>query len=194
MIKQLLLVAALSPVAAASAVATPLGLNAGAYNNSTNQQTNEGTVIQSPSGGSQTNINQNNAFSSTYSFGPGISCPTPSIAATAFNGRADAWSGGYDSGANNYGGALSFILPIGGSIGETCKSLVKEIARQRFLDTQVTMINTCAQFAQQNVSIDTTKFPEFKVCSAVMVEGTTAVNITDGFKEESNVQTVIPIR
>lgn len=146
-------------------------------NNGVNNQNNSGTVVQNPSGGSQTNINQNNAYSSTYSFGPGISCPTPSIAVSAFGAGGDAWGGGYNSGSGNYGASASVIFPLGGDVGDSCKKLVAEIARQRVLDTQVNMINVCARFAQQGVTIDTAKFPEFEVCSAVTVAGRQAVGV-----------------
>ena len=52
--------------------------------NSVNNQQNSGSVVLNPSGGTQVNNNVNNAFSSTYSFGPGISCPTPSLAFNAY--------------------------------------------------------------------------------------------------------------
>ena len=146
-------------------------------NSGVNNQSNSGTVVQNPSGGSQTNINQNNAYSSTYSFGPGISCPTPSVAVSAFGANGNAWGGGYNSGSGNYGASVSLIYPLGGDVGESCKKLVAEIAQQRVLDTKVNMINVCATFAQQGVKIDVAKFPEFEVCSAVTVAGRQAVGV-----------------
>ena len=151
--------------------------NAVSSNQGVNNQHNSGSVTLNPMGGSQTNINQNNAFSSTYSFGPGISCPTPSVALSAFGAGGDSWGGGYSSGSGNYGGSLSFILPIGGSIGADCAKLAAEIAQQRVLDTQVNMIKVCSHFAAQGVVIDTAKFPEFEVCSGVTVAGRQAVEV-----------------
>lgn len=152
-------------------------LSSQSSNNGVNNQSNSGTVVQNPSGGSQTNINQNNAFSSTYSFGPGISCPTPSIAVSAFGASGDAWGGGYSSGSGNYGASASLIIPLGGDVGDSCKKLVAEIAQQRVLDTRVNMINVCAKLAQQGVKLDVAQFPEFKVCSGVTVAGNHAVGV-----------------
>ena len=193
MIKQLLFVVVLGSMAT-PVVANPLkGLAAGASTNATNTQSNQGNIIQAPSGGTQTNVNQNNSFNSTYSFGPGISCPTPALAAALYNGYGDANAAGYTSSNNVIGGAVALVLPLGGDIGRTCKQLVKEIARQRVLDTKVTMINVCAQFVQQGVVIDTEQFPEFKVCSGVKVNGTSPVDITDNAIKPEQVQPVIPI-
>ena len=193
MIKQLLAVVALGSMAAPVAASPLQGLAAGASTSTNNSQTNQGNIIQAPSGGSQTNVNQNNSFNSTFSFGPGISCPTPALAAAIYNGYGDASASGYTSTNNVIGGALALVVPLGGDIGKTCKQLVKEIARQRVLDTKVAMINVCAQFVQQGVVIDTQQFPEFKVCSGVKVNGTSPVDITDTLIKPEQVQPVIPI-
>ena len=164
-------------------------------NNGANNQSNSGTVIQNPSGGSQTNINQNNAFSSTYSFGPGISCPTPSLAANLSYGGGDAWGGGYSSGSGSYGASLSYIHPIGGSIGNACEGLVTEITRQRQLDTDVNLIKVCADMAANNIQIDLKAFPEFEVCKSVHANGRTAVlNTGPVFSQKSDAIPVVPVR
>ena len=67
-------------------------------------------------------------------------------------------------------------MPLGGAIGDACRELAIEIAKQRQLDTQVTMINQCAIFAAQGVQIDVSAFPEFEACRAVQVNGASAVN------------------
>ena len=169
--------------------------NSVSSNQGVNNQNNSGTVIQNPSGGSQTNINQNNAFSSTYSFGPGISCPTPSLAANLNYGGGSGWGGGYSSGSGSYGASLSYIHPLGGSIGDACEGLVTEITRQRQLDTDVNLIKVCADMAANGIQIDTKEFPEFKVCASVHANGRTAIlNTGPVFSEPSDTITVIPVR
>ena len=64
----------------------------------------------------------------------------------------------------------------GGDIGKKCEELVSEISKQRQLDTEFTMIQKCAEFARLGITIDTNKFPNFELCSAVAVEGRTAVS------------------
>ena len=185
----------LSSVALLSPSASLAESNSQSSNNGVNNQSNSGTVIQNPSGGSQTNINQNNAFSSTYSFGPGISCPTPSLAANLNYGGGDAWGGGYSSGSGSYGASLSYIHPLGGSIGNACKGLVTEITRQRQLDTDVNLIKVCADMAANNIQIDLKAFPEFKVCESVHANGRTAVlNTGPVFSEPSSALPVVPVR
>lgn len=142
-----------------------------------NDQTNRSTVIQNPSGGTQVNNNVNNAYSSTYSFGPGISCPTTSLAVNTYGGNSGAYGGGYSTGSQSYGASVSLIVPLGGDVGVSCRKLVAEIAQQRVLDTRVNMINVCAKLAEQGVKLDITQFPEFKVCSGVTVAGNHAVGI-----------------
>lgn len=182
-----------SPAFAGEAVS----IDAGSTTNSVNNQRNSGSVVLNPSGGTQVNNNVNNAYSSTYSFGPGISCPTPSIAVNAYGGSSNAWTDGFSgTGSGSYGASASFIMPLGGSVGEACQTLVNEIAHQRVLDTQVNMINVCARFAQQGVTIDITKFPEFKVCEGVTVSGRQAVNVEPQavFTPPSTAVPVVPVR
>jgi hypothetical protein len=161
----LTLVAVLST--ATPVVASPNGFAQSSSQDSTNSQTNEGTIIQAPSGGSQTNINQNNSFNSTYGFGIGINCPTPSLGLGVFSGISGSSSSGFTSDASTLGGSIAIVIPFGGSVGAACRKLASEIARQRVLDTQVTLIKTCIEFKELGVVIDTTKMPEFEVCNNI---------------------------
>ena len=130
-----------------------------------NSQHNSGSVTLAPSGGTQVNNNVNNAYSSTYSFGVGINCPTPSFAVNAFGGGS-----AMSSDTVNYGGSISYIMPIGGEVGKACKEHVKEITKQRRLDTQVNLVRVCADFARRGITIDTEAMPEFAICSAISVK------------------------
>ena len=179
-------------VAPGSAFAGSNGLSAA--QSATNSQHNSGSVVLNPSGGTQVNNNVNNAYSSTYSFGPGISCPTPSLAFSAFGGGSEASSSGYSSDGASYGGSVSFIMPIGGDVGDACKELAEEITLQRQLDTKVNLIKVCANLAQSGITVDVARFPEFEVCSAVTANGKTAVTTAPVFTPPSAVVPVIPVR
>lgn len=168
MIKPLLLSVAALALATPS-VASSLGGALSASQNATNNQSNTGSVIQAPSGGSQTNVNQNNAYSSTYGFGGGISCPTGSFVTSAFSAGSGSSSGSFDSTGNSYGASVSYIHPIGGSVGRACRELAREVARQRLLDTQVSLIRVCAGFARDGIIIDVERFPELADCKGVKV-------------------------
>ena len=145
-------------------------------NNAQNNQNNSGTVNLAPMGGSNSNYQINSVSNSQHNFGPGISCPTPELGIGVFGGSNSSFDSDYNNGANNYGATVMFTTPLGGDIGKYCKQLAREIARQRQLDTEVTMIQQCAQFARAGVTIDTSKFPDFAVCSAITVDGRTAVS------------------
>ncbi len=166
MLKPLISLVAVIPMAAPVS-AFPLGSSQSSTQDTTNTQTNEGTIIQAPSGGSQTNINQNNSYNSTYGFGIGINCPTPSVALGVFSGTSGSHSSGFHSGAHSVGGSVALVVPIGGSVGRSCKQLAAEIARQRVLDTQVALIKTCIKFRDLGVVINTVELPEFEVCNKI---------------------------
>lgn len=145
-------------------------------NNAQNNQNNNGTVNLSPMGGSNSNYQINSVSNSQYQFGPGISCPTPELGVGVFGGSNSSFDSDYSNGANNYGVTILFTTPLGGDIGKKCEELVSEISKQRQLDTEFTMIQKCAEFARLGITIDTNKFPNFELCSAVAVEGRTAVS------------------
>lgn len=191
-------VLALGSIASPAAMAgEPVALDASSTTNSTNQQQNSGSVVLNPSGGTQVNNNVNNAYSSTYSFGPGISCPTPSFALNAYGGSSNAWSDGFSgTGSGSYGASASFIVPIGGETGAACRTLVREIANQRVLDTKVNMIRVCSELTRQGVQLDLKDFPEFEACRSVTVAGRQAVAIDTApvFTEPSTAIPVVPVR
>lgn len=184
--------AAVVALAPSSAIAGQKGVSAA--QSATNSQHNSGSVVLNPSGGTQVNNNVNNAYSSTFSFGPGISCPTPSLAFSAFGGGSDASSSGYSSNGASYGGSVSFIMPISGETGDACRDLAKEITLQRQLDTKVNLIKVCANLAQSGITVDVTRFPEFEACSAVTANGKTAVTTAPVFSPPSTAIPVIPVR
>lgn len=142
-----------------------------ASNTSTNVQSNSGAVTLSPMGGSNANYQINSVSNSQYGFAPGIQCPTPELALGAFGGESTAWASDYNNGGNNIGGTILFTMPLGGDTAKYCKQLAFEIAKQRRLDTEVNMIRQCAQIANAGIQIDVKAFPDFAICSGVIVEG-----------------------
>lgn len=184
--------AAVAMLAPSSAIAGHKGVSAA--QSATNNQHNSGSVVLNPSGGTQVNNNVNNAYSSTFSFGPGISCPTPSLAISAFGGGSEASSSGYSSNGASYGGSVSFIMPVGGDIGKACKELAQEITLQRQLDTKVNLIKVCAHLAQNNITVDVKTFPEFEACSAVSAGGRVAVSTGPVFSPPLTAVPVVPVR
>lgn len=171
-IAKLALAAGVLMTGTAPAMAQSANLNTSSSNSAQNVQSNSGSVNLAPMGGSNANYQINSVSNSQFGFAPGIQCPTPELAVGAFGGQTNGWGNtGYYSAGNNVGGTVMFTMPIGGDTAEYCKQLAREIAKQRRLDTEVNMIKQCAMLANSGIQIDTEKFPDFAVCSAVTVAG-----------------------
>ena len=104
--------------------------------------------------------NQNNSQINTstfYGFGPGINCPTPTLAIAGFSGNGSGSSNGDVLGAsvdsNNYGGIVTFTLPIGGANAEICKEIGK--AQVQALNSQVLRATTETRKTQADINLVT---------------------------------------
>ena len=86
------------------------------------QQNPSATASSAANAAGTTVNNQSNAQINTntfYGFGPGINCPTPTLSVSGFAGGGSGSSAGSAVGADvnsgNYGGILTYAMPIGGS-------------------------------------------------------------------------------
>lgn len=101
--------------------------------NNNNRQNVDAQVNQSSEiGNTNTQVNVNSI--GNYQLGPGIQCATPGLAFNLFGSK-----GSYATG--NFGGTVSYIIPLGGSVADDCKTLTKQIAIQRTLDTCIVLID-----------------------------------------------------
>lgn len=135
------------------------------------QSSNQG--VSNPVG-ENTNVQVNNNYSGMNSFGVGIQCATPYLAAGVFNNNTDITGGGVNvsnAGGNNTTGAtLQFVIPVGGTQGSNCTALSNEIVKQRQLDTQITLIQRCAEFAKAGITLDSRVYPQLaSACAGVKV-------------------------
>lgn len=96
------------------------------------QQNPSATASSAANSAGTTVNNQSNSQINTntfYGFGPGINCPTPVLSVSGFAGGGSGSSAGDTIGASvnsgNYGGILSFSMPIGGTNAEICKEIGK---------------------------------------------------------------------
>lgn len=135
-----------------------------------------GTTINSPDSsnnavsnpvGQNTNVQVNNSYAGMNSFGIGIQCATPYLAAGVYNNNTAVNNGtnglgvASNAGSNNsLGGTLQFVVPVGGKQQSNCTALSDEVLRQRQLDTQITLIQRCADFAKAGISLDSKVYPE----------------------------------
>lgn len=147
------------PAPAAGANATAV-----APNQATNNQTSSGVINQAPVGGVNTNIQQNNTQGWPYGFGPGIQCPSPTLALGGFGTGA---GGGYGYGNFGYGLAVALVVPLNGRLASACERLGDEVARQRQLDTAINLARACAKLQQERIEVDLGIFPELERCRGV---------------------------
>jgi len=191
-----------SVVLAAPAMASPLGgalptINAVSTNQATNNQTASGSVYQSPVGGVNSNYQINNSQSTDYGFAPGIYCRGANFSIGGYGGGVNNNSyGGVDANSSDYGAIAMFTIPIGGSVQDSCKSLAKEIVKQRQLDTAYNMIKVCGAMKKENIAVDYSVFPDFKICDAVTIRNLSVVpNLSrDPFSPKDNTTVTIPVK
>lgn len=113
--------------------------------------------------GQNTNVQVNNSYAGMNSFGVGIECATPYLAAGLFNNNTTVGGGAAaTSNANNnsVGATLQYVLPVGGKQQTNCTALSSEILHQHQLDTQITLIQRCADFAKAGITLDSRVYPE----------------------------------
>lgn len=104
--------------------------------------------------------NQSNAQINTnafYGFGPGINCPTPTLSISGFGGGGSGSSAGATVGADvnsgNYGGIITYTIPVGGANAEICREIGK--AQVDALRSQVIRTTTEAAKAQADINLVT---------------------------------------
>jgi len=101
-------------------VSSSLAQQAAPSATSSSRATSAGTTVN----------NQNNSqinTSSFYGFGPGINCPTPTLSVAGFGGTGSGLSDGDVIGArvnsDNYGGVVTFTVPLGGANHKICQKI-----------------------------------------------------------------------
>lgn len=104
--------------------------------------------------------NQSNAQINTntfYGFGPGINCPTPTLSISGFGGGGSGSSAGATIGSDvnsgNFGGILTYTMPIGGVNAEICKEIGR--AQVEALRSQVLRTSTEAAKTQADINLVT---------------------------------------
>lgn len=147
------------------------GINAVSTNQAVNTQSAIGSVNQAPVGGINNNSQINNSQATDYGFAPGIYCRGSNFAIGGYGSGAN--SNGY--GSNDYGIIALLNIPLGGNIADNCKTLAREIAKQRQLDTAYTMIKVCSSLKKDNISLNYEVFPDFKICESVNISSKTTI-------------------
>ena len=124
-------------------------------------------------GGTNINYQTNTAFNNDLGFGPGIICRTPSLYMLTNAGKVN--TDNFDeftfNGSRNksFNGTIGMTIPFGSSAIEDCKTMARQLAKDRVISTQLSLIKTCVSLAKDGIVVDPVKFPALKKC--VIEEG-----------------------
>lgn len=151
--------------------------------------------------GQNTNVQVNNSYSGMNSFGVGIQCATPYLATGVYDNNTAVNNGtvgvgvANNAGSNNSTGVtMQLIVPFGGTQQSNCTALSNEIVKQRQLDTQITLIQRCADFAKAGITLDARIYPELAVaCSGVKVAMTAPPATSNAPTASSTVDAAAPV-
>ena len=161
-------------------------------------QQNPSSTASSAANAAGTTVNNqsNNQINTNtfYGFGPGINCPTPTIAVSGFGGSGSGSSAGDSIGAgvnsDNYGGIVTFTMPLGGANAEICKEIGK--AQVQALMSQVNRANMEAAKTQADINLVTAlkcveiqriavlEGPFADICSGVFARGVAHSSVPSG--------------
>ena len=119
-------------------------------------------------GGTNINYQTNTAFNNDLGFGPGIICRTPSLYMMTNAGkvRTDNFDEFTFNGSRNksFNGTIGLTIPFGSSAIEDCKTMARQLAKDRVISTQLSLIKTCVSLAKDGIVVDPVKFPALKKC------------------------------
>ena len=138
--------------------------------NVTNQAAPSASVVTSANGGTQLNQQMNNVFDTTFGFGPGIICKTPQLLFNAATGSNNTYLDVLDSDSGNaqstlnLTGSISFAIPLGSSVIQDCQKFAAQIANDRVLSSELSLIRACAQLEKEKLVIDPNKYPNLAKC------------------------------
>jgi len=119
-------------------------------------------------GGTNINYQTNTAFNNDLGFGPGIICRTPSLYMLTNLGKVktDNFDEFTFNGSRNksVSGTIGMTVPFGSSAIEDCKTMARQLAKDRVISTQLSLIKTCVSLAKDGVVVDPVKCPAIKKC------------------------------
>lgn len=134
-----------------------------------NPTTNQSASTQNVS----TQINNENLGANSY--GQGITCQAPQIALGGYGARESSGVGLPNS---DTGFSVQYLTPLGASSTRSCQSLADEVLKQRKLDTQLTMIQKCADFARAGIVLDQQTYPELaRACAGIRLSTSPAASV-----------------
>lgn len=135
----------------------------------TNNSNPSAAVSTNTTGGTNINYQTNNQWSNEMGFAPGVFCRTPTFYIGAGTGQnvgntLDTFEVGSYQYTHNYNANMGILLPFGSTIQRDCKRLAEQIAKDREISSDLSMIRACASLDSEGIIVDPTKFPTLSRC------------------------------
>ena len=128
------------------------------------------SVQTNTTGGTNINYQTNNQWSNEMGFGPGIFCRTPTFALNVASAQQTYSNNDEDrvllnsNHTGSYNANMGVVIPWGSTVQRDCKRLVEQIARDREISSDLSMIRACASLVKEGIQVDPNKFPTLSRC------------------------------
>jgi len=127
-------------------------------------------VSTNTTGGTNINYQTNNQWSNEMGFAPGVFCRTPTFYIGGGTGQNLGNNFDDSQGTQSYqythayNANIGLLLPFGSTIQRDCKRLAEQIAKDREISSDMSMIRACAALDSEGILIDPNKFPTLSRC------------------------------
>jgi hypothetical protein len=147
----------------------------------TNNANPSAAVSTNTTGGTNINYQTNNQWSNEMGFAPGVFCRTPTFYIGGGTGQnlgntMDTLNNGSYQYSQNYNANIGILMPFGSTIVRDCKRLAVQIARDREISSDLSMIRACAALDSEGIIVDSKKFPTLARC--VIAQGDPPLTVT----------------
>jgi len=128
------------------------------------------SVNTNTTGGTNINYQTNNQWNNEMGFGPGVFCRTPTlyIGGSSAQNAGNTGDGSFRLNSTSYSGAYSanvgILVPFPSSVYSDCKRMAAQIARDREISSDLSMIRACAALLKEGIAVDPVKFPTLEQC------------------------------
>jgi hypothetical protein len=135
----------------------------------TNAANPSAAVSTTTTGGTNINYQTNNQWSNEMGFAPGIFCRTPTFYIGGGTGQnvgntMDTINNGSYQYTHNYNANVGIVMPFGSTVQRDCKRLAEQIAVDREISSDLSMIRACASLDNEGIIVDSDKFPTLSRC------------------------------
>jgi hypothetical protein len=131
-----------------------------------NQQRNSSAINQT----GVYNIGESATYKIQGIAGINVVCPKPSL---ILGTAVSSYDGISLSNNASYGVNAAFVIPLGGSLENTCRRMAETIARKTQYDVEIINARACAELISAGIKLNPDSFPTMAaVCKGVAIERT----------------------